>query len=192
MKRKNIIWIYPLIILGFVLILTNSCKKDNSKVFVIGQSYQGGIIAYIFFPGDPGYDVNVQHGFIAAPSDQSTFIKWYNDSYTTTDATGTALGTGNANTNTIVTSQGAGNYAAKLCYDLVFEGFSDWYLPSKDELNKIYLNKAAVGGFAFHCYWSSTEFNNLYAWFQDFHTGSQYNYYYGKGADFHVRAVRAF
>ena len=151
MKKNNSIWIYSFIVMGFVLILANGCKKDdnnNSTTLVIGQSYQGGIIAYIFQTGDPGYDAKVQHGLIAAPSDQSTGIQWYNGSNTTTAATATALGTGNDNTATIVASQVVGNYAAKICSDLVLGGHDDWFLPSKDELNKLYLNKVVIGGFA--------------------------------------------
>ena len=123
----------------------------------IGDNYGGGIIAYILVSGDLGYVAGQTHGLIAAPSDQSTGIVWWNGSYITTGAAGTATGTGAANTTAIVASQGAGSYAAKLCDDLVLNGYSDWYLPSKDELNKLYLNKRAVGGFATYFYWSSSE-----------------------------------
>ena len=162
----------------------------DAAPLAIGDNYGGGIIAYILVSGDPGYVAGQTHGLIAAPGDQSTGSLWWNGSYITTGATGTATGTGAANTTAIVASQGAGSYAAKLCDDLVLNGYSDWYLPSRDELNKLYLNKRAVGGFATYFYWSSSEDNAYYAWYQYFGVGSQYfdikfNY-------FHVRAVRAF
>jgi hypothetical protein len=86
--------------------------------------------------------------------------------------------------------QGAGSYAAKLCSDLSLNGRTDWYLPSKDELNKLYLNKVLVGGFTNNYYWSSTENVFSFAWEQDFLDGSQ-AYSYKLVANY-VRAVRAF
>ena len=80
--------------------------------------------------------------------------------------------------------------AASLCGDLVLGGYSDWYLPSIDELNKLYLNRVAIGGFANFGYWSSTEIANNGAWLQGFDDGYQYNF--NKYDDGDVRAVRAF
>jgi len=80
--------------------------------------------------------------------------------------------------------------AARLCGDLVLGGYSDWYLPSKDELDQLYLNRVAIGGFANLFYWSSTEFDNGGAWIQYFLNGNQFGN--GKYDNVVVRAVRAF
>jgi hypothetical protein len=156
----------------------------------VGATFGGGKIAYIYVAGDPGYVAGETHGLIAAPSDQSTGIQWYNGSYITTGATGLALGTGMANTNAIVAAQGAGSYAAKLCADLVLNGYSDWYLPSRDELNKLYINRSSIGGFATGYYWSSSETNATNAWSISFVTGLATSH--SKHGTTYVRAVRAF
>ncbi|MDD2277960.1 MAG: DUF1566 domain-containing protein [Bacteroidales bacterium] len=155
----------------------------------IGDNYQGGVIAYVLQSDDPGYDANVQHGLIAALSDQSTSAPW-SLTFTTTGATAQAYGTGQANTNTIVTDQGEGSYAAKLCDDLVLEGYEDWYLPSMYELEKLFLNKDVIGGFAVAFYWSSSEEDMNSAWLQSFNSNSQAPG--TKTNTYYVRAVRSF
>ncbi len=83
------------------------------------------------------------------------------------------------------------NAAKKACSDLRENGYSDWYLPSKEELNQLYLNRSAVGGFGSGVYWSSTEGGAYSAWSQFFGNGYQYyfNYMY---YEWLVRPVRAF
>ena len=67
---------------------------------------------------------------------------------------------------------------------------SDWYLPSKNELNELRLERVRVGGFSGDYYWSSSEFDVDDAWYQHFYSGNQYDstkYFTG-----YVRPVRAF
>jgi uncharacterized protein YfiM (DUF2279 family) len=150
--------------------------------FSIGDNYQGGIIAYV--------DATGKHGLIAAPSDQSTGVKWWLQSSCSV-VTDSWIGSGENNTNRLVQAGGTGNYAARICYDLVLNGYSDWFLPSLDELEKLYINRDEVGGFSPNgFYWSSTEAGSYYAYYVAFSLGNiddatLYNTY-------RVRAVRAF
>lgn len=172
----------------------NCNGQVDENCFVIGTSYQGGKIAYLFKPGEPGYVPGETHGLIAAPSDQSTGAEWGCFETDITGADATALGTGYQNTIDIMAGCATEGIAARLCAQLVLNGYDDWYLPSKDELNKLFINKEAIGGFADRIYLSSSEyggFNRLYAWIQFFSSdGIQMNAQ--KNNPYHVRAIRAF
>ena len=168
-----------------------------STAIAIGDFYQGGVVFYIFQSGDTGYIDGETHGLIAAVADQSSGIQWYNGSYVTTGATATDVGTGSANTDAIIAAQGATttSYAAGLAKAYAAGGYTDWFLPSKDELNKMYLKKEileAVSGFTAFSdyYWSSTEYGSGQARDQYFYNGSQSRY--NKANTNNVRAVRAF
>ena len=106
-------------------------------------------------------------------------------------ADATAIGTGEGNTKWIVDgcSDPAG-FAADLAADYSNSGESDWFLPSKDELKKLYINRASVGGFSTDDYWSSSELVDGGAWSQYFTGGNQGNY--NKDSTLNVRPVRAF
>ncbi|MDR1986190.1 MAG: DUF1566 domain-containing protein [Treponema sp.] len=132
----------------------------------------------------------------AAPVEtEFTAIQW--GAYgKTVGGTGTAIGSGKRNTQMIVEflqRQGETGRAAQVCAALDFDGFKDWFLPSKDELDLIYKNLKVkgLGELSDSWYWSSSEdTNNFGAWVQRFSGGSQG--VSDKIGTHSVRAVRAF
>jgi len=112
-------------------------------------------------------------------------------SLTSTAGTSTAIGTGYANTYTYMT--GTEHPAAEVCRNATHGGYDDWFLPSLDELNQMYINlyTQGVGGFSDYGYWSSSESSSSSAWYQYFDYGSQHDI--SKDSLYvRVRAVRAF
>lgn len=150
----------------------------------IGESYGGGIIFYV--------DAKGQHGLIAAESDQSTSAAWGCSGTPVTFAYGTKRGCGQANTLSILDSCSTAGIAARLCNDLVLNGYSDWFLPDKDELDLMYdnLKAAGLGGFANSNYWSSSSSGTVNAWSQSFINGAQTQT--AKTIGLRVRAIRRF
>ena len=114
---------------------------------VIGQTYGGGVVFYI--------DGTGQHGLIAATSNQSTGAPWGCGG--TLIGTSTAIGSGQANTTAIVNGCSTAGIAARLCDDLDLNGYTDWFLPSKDELNQMYVQKSFIPGFVGGWYCCSSE-----------------------------------
>ena len=162
---------------------------------VVGEAYQGGIVGYVYQVGDPGYVEGQSHGLISSPGDVNSMgIQWSNGgAFVSTGATGTALGTGSANTAAIIAAQGGtpASYAAGLAKAYTGGGYKDWYLPSKDELNKLYLNQAAIGGsWPALVYWTSSEASAVSAYSQNFANGHAAGEV--KGDLQGVRAVRSF
>ena len=178
---------------GISTTTTTTTADPTQCNYTIGQAALGGKIAYILQPEDPGYDSNLQQGLVATVADISQGATWGCNGTFISGADGTAIGTGNQNTIDIMAGCATSSIAARLCGDLIEGGYSDWYLPSKDELNKLYLNRVAIGGFQLDVsgiYWSSTEFDNNNAWIQSFYNSATNGF--GKEYPLYVRAIRAF
>jgi hypothetical protein len=174
---------------------------------VIGDYRDGGIVFYVAdVATDLDGDGDLDTGLVCAIQDQSSGIGWIqggNTQDTRNDGTLAPIGHGQTNTTAMMNQVGYTGGAAAVCneYSITVNEitYSDWFLPSKDELNQMYTNKATInttavanGGsnFADYYYWSSTEYENDRAWGQNFVNG-------GKGGltkrnPSHVRAVRAF
>jgi hypothetical protein len=148
------------------------------------------------------------HGLEAAPVDQSDAAEWGCFENNVTGAVGTAIGTGAQNTDAIVSFDGCddGSPAALAATGYSLNGYDDWFLPSKDELNLMWKNLAdpdddgresgsdsdSVGGFDSFGYLSSSQYDDITASGQHFGDGDQYDNFGKDAGPFRVRAVRAF
>ena len=155
----------------------------------IGDTHQGGIIFWL--DGNGG-------GLVAAPTDQSTSAEWgcYGTPISGTPTSGyngQAIGTGNQNTIGLVAGCTTPGTAADICANLTLGGYSDWFLPSKYELEEMFLklHLQGLGGFADDFYWSSSERGYYIAWSMDFYNSLWPTV--GKNGNYvRTRAVRAF
>ena len=116
------------------------------------------------------------------------------DTHSAISAGGSAVGTGLPNTDNIISVQGGGStYAGQVCEGLNHNGYGDWFLPSQDELDNMYINlkQHGVGGFANDRYYSSTiKVSNYSSYIQNFGDGSQTGSMWTQG--FWIRAARRF
>ena len=191
---------------------------SNSVVPVVpevGSFYGGGVVSYLFVEGDAGYVEGELHGLIVALEDQSplpVMTQWQSDFPSQLiETTETAIGTGSANTDEIIAVLGTNEqpYAAWIARAYTGGSYTDWFLPSADELHQMYLNRVTIntsaeanGGSIFstdECcgsskpYWSSSEKDYQMAYYHSFYPGRnvQAGWYY-KSQSYYVRAVRAF
>lgn len=185
-----------LMLLGLTL---SSCTKDlddnlnsTTSELSIGDYHQGGKIFYIFNENDKEYVQGEAHGLIAAINDQKN-VKW-GPTEQLVGNTHTNLGSGLANTNSIIASIGNGENAASICGNLELNGFTDWYLPSLEELNKLYLSKDIISGFTHNFnYHTSSEHDSGNAWVVNMTSGEPAVVGAGsKTVAYQIRAIRTF
>jgi len=151
----------------------------------IGDTHQGGIIFYL--------DATGCHGLVAKATDEAGTYQW-SSTFLETWAYASGIYGGAQNTKKSIAraiAESSTCPAASVCDNLVSGGYTDWYLPSKDELDMMYVNLhlQGLGNFDYF-YWSSTEDGYGDAWVQYFDNGGQS--YYNKTFVSYVRAVRAF
>ena len=168
--------------------------KQNPKVNPKTQTYKvgdtgpaGGIIFYVNSNADKDGWTYLE----AAPSDLTVTYKWSTES-SISFITETDIGKGKSNTDKLK-EVGIDKFpAAEACTKYTNKGYSDWFLPSKDELNLMYTNLKSEGKGTWQNggYWSSSADDSTSAWRVFFETGG-YNLT-GLDATHYVRPVRAF
>lgn len=181
----------------------NSDNGTCSLLPYVGMQAEGGIIFYI--------DETGEHGLVAAIEDlTNTFIEGMFNRYewgcygeSVNGADGTSIGTGYQNTMDIVnqgcTTESGGITAAQATLDSEIGGYTDWYLPSRDELMEMYYtignggSEGNIGNFVVEggYYESSTEYDSIYEWTVHLSNG----YTSGtvpKSSTEWVRAIRSF
>ena len=176
---------------------------SNELQYQVGGYAEGGIVFYL--------DETGEHGLVSAledltegatiDSEGNPGYQWGCFAMGISGADGQAIGTGYQNTMDIVnqgcTTEYGGITAAQGSLNAEINGYSDWYLPSLDELKEMYNtignggSDGNIGGFEFNWYWSSSESNNYGAYDVNFGDGSTGNFS-SKTKIVSVRIIRAF
>ena len=140
-----------------------------------------------------------EHGLVSATEDLKGTYQWGCYQQELNGADETSIGTGYQNTLDIISGCSETPIAASEALAYEKEGYSDWYLPSKDELSEMYSTignggpEGNIGGFSTNSndwYWSSTEINSLGAWIVNFVTALDADV--SKGSTRKVRVIRSF
>jgi len=174
-------------------------RLDGNRPAPAGKTYKigdygpaGGIVFY-----DKGMFSGGWRYLEAAPAETEFTAQWGAFRQNVAN-TGFAVGSGKRNTEIIVENLrqlGENGKAAQMCINLNFDGYKDWFLPSRDELDLMYKNlkQKGLGGFGNNWYWSSSQNSHYHAWIQSFRNGDQVEGDSGyKDRTYSVRAVRAF
>ena len=115
---------------------------------------------------------------------------WSGNTTEAIGSTGTAIGTGYANTSAMIAQSSTVGKAGTVARAFQGGGKTDWYLPSQDELSQMFIQKITIGGISPFIYWNSSEWNAGGAWCQDLRSPGSYQI--DKAMLYFVRPVRAF
>jgi len=157
----------------------------------------GGIVFYASrkpFPRGP--DLSSLCNFLeVAPFAVEVKRPWAQEGNVATDVPGaerSAIGTGWANTLAIIEQGNTDPMLSAAAYAEAYEqnGYTDWYLPSRDEVHELTITREVIGGFTMETYWTSTERDGARVWYQNFLSGFQF--LDDKSVEYIVRPVRAF
>jgi hypothetical protein len=173
---------------------------ESLQTLLIGDNYFGGKLAYIFKPGDLGYSSDQIHGIIAASQDLTDKVSWGcyrakadGDGWVQT-MNNYSIGTGKPNTARMVGICGDIGSAANICDKLVLNGYDDWCFPSIGELQVLFNNREAIGGFTEGHYWSSTwyydDWEPSHIWF--YKGAKKFGNLPGLSSEENVRPIRYF
>lgn len=149
----------------------------------LGEYYGDGIVFYV--------DENGQHGLITATIDKSKRIKRHNGKFSVTHDARDEIEIREYNTERINAIKGAGSSNAQIFDNPQDDNLSDWYLPTRYDLNLLYVRRAVIGGYSdFAKGWRSTEMSSVNAWFYSFITGATFTN--GKDDAEYIRILRKF
>lgn len=184
----------------------NQIEFTTKSNLTIGQNFGGGKLAYEFVPGEAGFVFGENHGLVAQASDKGSFV-WAQKTggfgcltFTPNFPTGgnTGLGEGYNATEALLLYDDATNCisnapAARSCWaDDATGGQTDWYLPNTSELQKLYDNRNAIGGFTSGIYWTSITQQSTGGQVQYINFADGGQFVNGYANTYNVRAVRKF
>ena len=178
-------------ILDFSFCPTILVSEIQNDPYQIGDMAEGGIVFFL--------DESGEHGLVVAIEAIVGHYEWGCDETSISGADGLAIGTGYQNTIDILNqdcqTENGGITAAQAALDFVIEGYLDWYLPSKDELQEVY-NLIGDGNSQENIetfsdwFWSSSEYDNTHSWSINFDEGASNNF--GKNVNYSVCVIRNF